>query len=640
MSESVIISSESSESSESTESTESTGESVRGHRITRANYYGFLQNLDFPVMILDSRDQVLFCNQSASEMVGYPASELVGTNFFETMRLPPESAAFLDESPLIEWERNAVRTFHTTGTGMRGIRFLAWKSRPIMTVSGERLRQITAIDETSLRQLLREEKRFFLAMEAISDGVLIVDIEGIIEHANPAFQQITGIDITQIQGKKIDELGLSEQGEGPSDRIKVMGNHREHWSGEWVGRNANGELYHCEGSITCVHLSDDSISYLVIIRDVTAKKESERKIAELLGYLESLVEHAPVGVWIVNFHPLHSDSPDSEEDRARFWHESISASITSRRVNSKLAEILQRSREDLMGRSIFDPDLLEEKQALNLVREIRSLRDGEPVSFEAALIRNDGKQIPVLMEAVPVIRDEDTGKSLEAMLMVMDVSDRKWIEEQLQNSELELKWTLKKLFQANQSLEDNFKKLETLSTTDELTQIPNRRRFREFLAHEWRRAVRKQTSISLILLDIDYFKYYNDTYGHQGGDQCLKSVALAMNERIKRTTDIFARYGGEEFVAVLPETPIKGAMRVAEDLRLTVEKLKLENVKSDLGGIVTMSIGVAHLIPENAMEEQYIIEMADRALYEAKARGRNRVYALRYTGDQECPAIL
>ncbi len=161
---------------------------------------------------------------------------------------------------------------------------------------------------------------------------------------------------------------------------------------------------------------------------------------------------------------------------------------------------------------------------------------------------------------------------------------------------------------------------------DGLTQIANRRRFDEYLLQEWGRHVRIQQPLSLLICDVDHFKLYNDRCGHQAGDECLKSVAKAINQCF-RTGDLVARYGGEEFAMVLPHTNCAGAVRVAERVRSAVAAAGLPHAASPVCGQVTLSIGVACRTPQprDAADSRTLIEEADRNLYLAKHRGRNRV---------------
>jgi diguanylate cyclase (GGDEF)-like protein len=170
--------------------------------------------------------------------------------------------------------------------------------------------------------------------------------------------------------------------------------------------------------------------------------------------------------------------------------------------------------------------------------------------------------------------------------------------------------------------------LESLSTTDGLTEISNRRRFDECLAQEWRRTMREQAELSLILMDIDYFKQFNDRYGHLAGDDCLKQVAVTLKKTLQRAGDLVARYGGEEFACVLPETGRKGAGDVAQRIADKIAGLRIPHEGSAVADHVTLSFGVATIVPERGRECLDLIRMADRSLYSAKQQGRNRVVAL------------
>ncbi|MFH7320471.1 diguanylate cyclase domain-containing protein [Desulfurivibrio sp. D14AmB] len=176
----------------------------------------------------------------------------------------------------------------------------------------------------------------------------------------------------------------------------------------------------------------------------------------------------------------------------------------------------------------------------------------------------------------------------------------------------------KQLAEANQAL-------QKLSSLDGLTGIANRRRFDEFLEAEWRRGLRQAQPLSVIILDIDFFKLYNDHYGHQQGDDCLKQVAATLAGTATREGDLVARYGGEEFTVVLPETEAEGAWAVAEELRTGVQEQKIPHAQSKVSEYVSISVGTATLVPTQDSKPAEIVALADKALYLAKQEGRNRV---------------
>lgn len=168
-------------------------------------------------------------------------------------------------------------------------------------------------------------------------------------------------------------------------------------------------------------------------------------------------------------------------------------------------------------------------------------------------------------------------------------------------------------------------KLRDRSNLDGLTHITNRRHFEEELDRMWKQAIRLSKPVSIIMSDIDNFKAYNDTYGHQKGDECLKLVAHTLNISLKRPLDMVARYGGEEFIIVLPDTTLNGATHIAERMRERIESLKIMHKSSKTSDVVTISLGVASVIPTQNSSHEALIAEADKALYKAKENGRNRV---------------
>jgi diguanylate cyclase (GGDEF)-like protein len=167
--------------------------------------------------------------------------------------------------------------------------------------------------------------------------------------------------------------------------------------------------------------------------------------------------------------------------------------------------------------------------------------------------------------------------------------------------------------------------LEDLSLVDGLTGIGNRRRFDEFLTREWRRSRRARTPLSLLLLDVDFFKAFNDRYGHAAGDDCLREVAATIAMLVRRPGDLCARYGGEEFAAILPHTDLPGARLLGERIREAVMALEIAHAGSSVAPVVTVSIGVAAIDPAAEPGPDQLLRRADLRLYEAKTAGRNRV---------------
>ena len=207
-----------------------------------------------------------------------------------------------------------------------------------------------------------------------------------------------------------------------------------------------------------------------------------------------------------------------------------------------------------------------------------------------------------IRDVVHVIRKD--GVTTELVGFMFDISERKKMEEELHALN---------------------RKLEALTLQDGLTGVANRRLFDQTLKSEWFHAMRDRQPLSLIVLDIDHFKQYNDCYGHLMGDECLSRVAQALNKIPLRATDLFARYGGEEFVLLLPKANIDSAIEIAEKCRRLVQDLAIPHEKSSTGNVLTISVGVASITPVPDSDPASLFAVADRMLYQAKECGRNRV---------------
>jgi diguanylate cyclase (GGDEF)-like protein/PAS domain S-box-containing protein len=259
--------------------------------------------------------------------------------------------------------------------------------------------------------------------------------------------------------------------------------------------------------------------------------------------------------------------------------------------------VLGRPPEELVGRRPSSI-VLEEDRPIILAEAERVARGEDVDDLILRTIRPDGVMAWVETSS-RALRDPETGALEEIVLVMRDVSERQALQH----------------------------RLEREATTDSLTGLANRRAFDEALQREWARAVRADTELSLILLDVDHFKGFNDRYGHHAGDACLREVAHAIREVVKRPGDMAARYGGEEIAVILPRTPPAGAARVAEALRTAVQDLKLIHADSACG-VLTVSLGAATatgMVGQTIAMPDGLLIGADGALYRAKHNGRNRI---------------
>jgi diguanylate cyclase (GGDEF)-like protein/PAS domain S-box-containing protein len=272
-----------------------------------------------------------------------------------------------------------------------------------------------------------------------------------------------------------------------------------------------------------------------------------------------------------------------------------------RYVSPAAAELLGWSPEELLGgsyRDLVHPDDLGEWKSL--LADSRTGTTGKILQYRCR--KKDGSYL--WMESnLRLYHDPTTGTPFGFVNVVRDISGRKAAEEDLEKA---------------------FRLVESLASLDGLTEIANRRRLDQVLEHEWRLATRTVSDISLLLIDVDHFKAYNDIYGHLAGDDCLRRLAKVILEMVARPSDLVARYGGEEFAVVLPNTPPTGAMQVADRIRAAVQELDMPH-EGNTHRVVTVSIGCATQTPEMDSKLDGLIDAADHALYRAKNAGRNAI---------------
>ncbi|NET37523.1 MAG: diguanylate cyclase [Cyanothece sp. SIO1E1] len=249
---------------------------------------------------------------------------------------------------------------------------------------------------------------------------------------------------------------------------------------------------------------------------------------------------------------------------------------------------------------------------------LRALR-GENLVIEDLEIRRPEKVHSFSARATPIF--DGDGQITYAVVVFEDITARKQVEKLLTN----YNWTLEaQVAERTEALQAANQELERLANLDGLTQVANRRYFDTYLAQEWQRLAREQQPLSLILFDVDFFKRYNDYYGHQAGDDCLIQVSQAVKQTIKRPADLVARYGGEEFAIVLPNTDIQGAIAIAQHIQAAIQSLQISHAQSEVSPFITISLGITCQIPIPGTDFGNLVGEADAALYKAKQQGRNR----------------
>jgi len=266
-------------------------------------------------------------------------------------------------------------------------------------------------------------------------------------------------------------------------------------------------------------------------------------------------------------------------------------------VNKGFEKMVGKTREQVIGREI---SAFIHSEDLSVLAQNKDFSIAS-AQYEIRFLGPGGRLFRNCLVSQQAINFEGINKGFQCI--ATDITARKKMEEALKQANL---------------------KLNRLAASDSLTKIANRRKFDETYQLEWLRARRKGSSLAVILCDIDHFKQYNDRYGHQQGDACLKKIASALDKAVQRPGDLVARYGGEEFIVLLAETDLKNGRLICEKLFALINDLGIKHSGSPLGR-VTASFGLAAVFPDRQMPPEYLIRRADEALYRAKSGGRNRI---------------
>ncbi len=438
--------------------------------------------------------------------------------------------------------------------------------------------------------LVAHEKQIGNILENTGDAYMALDKDWIITYINPVSESLLNI-------KSDTVIGLDLRDALP-DVVSMFYKMLRKTFTERVAQEST-VLYGPTMKYIEAHSDPTTEGLIISMRDITSHRESEEKLRlareteltnkekvkaaiELESYMKAINEHALVSV----------------TDAAGIIIE----------ANDKFCEITGHSREELIGQdhNIVNSGTHPKKFFTDLWATIAS---GHKWHGEICNRAKDGKLYWVDSAIVPI---KDAEGVIERYVSVrIDITEQK-----RQAEEINI---------AYQHLAEANSQLEQLSRIDGLTNIANRRCFDETLATEISKLSRISIPLTLILCDIDYFKNYNDSYGHPAGDACLQQVAQAINSSFFRAGDIVARYGGEEFAVILPNVDKEAALMLAERVRENVAKLKLEHNSSAVDNIITISVGVTSLVPDRDTLAPMLIEKADKALYSAKGAGRNNV---------------
>ncbi|WP_413161227.1 diguanylate cyclase domain-containing protein [Capilliphycus salinus ALCB114379] len=435
-------------------------------------------------------------------------------------------------------------------------------------------------EEISRRKQAETHLRLFnQAISACRNGVIITDAtqsDNPIIYVNPAFEKITGYSASEVLGKNCRFLQREDRNQPNLEIIRKALKNEEDCLVIMRNYRKDGTLFWNEVSISPVRDYGGNVThYIGIQTDITERKKIEEALQQSEEKFASAFRASPDPMVI------------STLEEGRYLE-----------VNESFCRLMGYQREEVIDKTVEDIQIWANPQdrliKIKALKEVGFIYDKE---FELRTKTGEIKTLLISAERIEIKRQNCI------LTVAKDITERRRI--------------LAALEAANQ-------KLQHLANIDGLTQIANRRKFDETLEQQWKHCFRQQQPLSLILCDVDYFKPYNDYYGHQTGDECLIQVAQAIRQAVN-ARDLVARYGGEEFVVILTNTDVDGAVQVAELIRDQIRQLKIPHVKSDISQYITLSLGISSVIPCSRITLDSLIHAADSALYQAKKQGRDRI---------------
>ncbi len=424
--------------------------------------------------------------------------------------------------------------------------------------------------QDAVRAMRESEVRYRVLVELAPEAVA-VQVDDAMVYINPVVLLLLGAeDHNQVMGKAIHDFAHEAYRELIQEKMQTIvqrGGKMDPFQAKL--RRFDGSSVNVDIHAGCI-VFEDKIGVLITLQDITAHKMAEQALREERDYTAKIIQASPSIICGVDtngnttfLNPAGErvTGYSAQELRGKNWWKTLYPGYEYQQVDKLFADLGKVDVSD----------------------------------YEMILTSKDGKKRRVAWNNM--MRYTESGEVIEIVGFGNDITERKRAEDELR----------------------------LLSQRDGLTGLINRRTFDQALQKEWRRCMRAKAPLSLVMIDIDYFKPFNDNYGHQKGDDILKRVAAVLRVSLKRPGDVMARYGGEEFVAILPETNTGGAVQIAEDLRSWTEKLGIPHAYSQAAETVTISLGVSTLIPMQGLMPKHLILAADNALYQSKRQGRNRV---------------
>lgn len=537
-------------------------------RKNEAQYKSLIQYNPDAVYGINLDGNFILVNETCTRITGYNEEEFLRMSFRSLIILEDLKKA---EDAFKNTLEGKPQTLHLTIQKKNGNRVII-NVTSVPIIFEEKIIGLYAVAKDITEQLQIEKElqksneRFKAIFEKSGIGIVVLNRQGNALEVNTTYLDWFGKASEGLNTGQDEEQLFSQLLNGERDSYQV----------EKKYVRENSDIFYSDITMTILKNHEEAFA-LGMVHDITDRKRSEQLIKESEQRYRSVVELYPEGLFV------HG------EEKLKFINEKFMNLVGA----SSMEGVLQKP----LIHYIHQDDRCKVSETINLLSE---QKNPDPICTEVRCIRLDGSSFIGELSITKMKYDQECA----ILGIIRDVTKQK---------------------EAEQKLKEMNARLEEISKMDGLTAIPNRRNFDEVLQAEWKAASQTSIPLSLIMLDIDHFKAYNDTYGHHGGDECLKMIAQTLKKSIEYHKDFAARYGGEEFAIILPETDQENALIVAKRLHSMIEDLKIPHIGSKVCPYVTISLGVSTLIPTPQLQAQELIVQADRALYNSKATGRNRI---------------
>lgn len=558
-----------------------------------------IEQTDDLVKIINKKGDILFVNDSVINHSGYTRSELIGahTRIFKSGEHDPSFYTHL-------WKTvTSGKTYRDTFVNKKKNGSIFYEEEAITPIFDEKGKieyyVSTGKDistRVALEHQLREAEALYHTLFDLSPvGILVIDPDTAkAVEFNSITHKVLGYSAEEFSELHIGDYEVHESPEETAKHIEELkkGN-AEIFETQHITKN--GDVLDMIISVQLITVKEKPYLFSVY-QDITALKQYERTLKTLSLRLSLATQAAAIGVWEWDL-----------KSNTLIWDDQMYLLYGIEKNPDAQPYAMWRDAVDS-----YDIDRAES----SLQGAIRGEGD-----YNTQFWITTPKQERRFVQAMGRLERDDEGNAVRIVGVNWDITKQKEYEQFLERSKIEVE-------KNNTSLEQQAKVLEEYAFLDPLTNLPNRRKFDKVFDAEWRRALRNQEPLSICMIDIDFFKGYNDSLGHDQGDICLQQVASAISKSSARGGELAARYGGEEFIVLFPHSDEKNAYQSAENIRHSVEALELKHPRSMVSSVVTISVGVASVYPsDKTVDKKGLMKRADEALYRAKQNGRNRVFS-------------